>query len=131
MFDLHRFVADCRAALAQSPDHRGVREVVARAVADPDGVLKAMGEPRRAQVDRLHVSKDLVVLNVVWAPYMTVALFFFNFWSSTFIFSYLNIIFFDDALPFYPASQSISITNAGGGGALSWTASDDATWLSV
>lgn len=81
MFDLHRFVADCRAALAQSPDHRGVREVVARAVADPDGVLKAMGEPRRAQVDRLHVSKDLVVLNVVWAPYMTVAPHNHNMWA--------------------------------------------------
>lgn len=34
MFDLDRFVADCRAALAEDKGgHRGVREVVARAVA--------------------------------------------------------------------------------------------------
>ncbi|MEZ5399104.1 MAG: malectin domain-containing carbohydrate-binding protein [Bryobacteraceae bacterium] len=30
-----------------------------------------------------------------------------------------------------PVNQTINITNAGGGGAISWTASDDATWLSV
>ncbi|MCC6664167.1 MAG: hypothetical protein IT375_10510 [Polyangiaceae bacterium] len=81
MFDLHRFIADCRAALKEGPGHRAVREVVARAVSEPDSVLRGMGEPKRAQVDRLHVSKDLVVLNVVWAPYMTVAPHNHNMWT--------------------------------------------------
>ncbi|MEZ5356403.1 MAG: malectin domain-containing carbohydrate-binding protein [Bryobacteraceae bacterium] len=30
-----------------------------------------------------------------------------------------------------PAAQSISVTNTGGGGAVSWTATDDASWLTV
>jgi predicted metal-dependent enzyme (double-stranded beta helix superfamily) len=81
VFDLDRFLADCRAALADRQAQRAVREVVARAVAEPDDVLRAMGEPRRAQVDRLHVAKDLVVLNVVWAPYMTVAPHNHNMWT--------------------------------------------------
>src|SRR5262245_46130213 len=81
MFDLDRFVADCRAALKDGPGHRAMREVVARAGSEPDSVLRAMGEPNRAKVDRLHVSKDLVVLNVVWAPYMTVAPHNHNMWT--------------------------------------------------
>jgi hypothetical protein len=51
MFDLDRFVADCRSALAQDQGgHGAVREVVARAVADPEGVLAGLGEPTRAGV---------------------------------------------------------------------------------
>ena len=39
MFDLDRFIADCREAIAQDSSHKSVREVVARAVADVlDGV---------------------------------------------------------------------------------------------
>jgi alkylation response protein AidB-like acyl-CoA dehydrogenase len=45
MFELDRFIADCRAARAAEGTHRLVREVVARAVRDPASVLKALGEP--------------------------------------------------------------------------------------
>ena len=41
MFDLEQFTADCRAALAADKSHRHVREVVARAVADPAPLLRA------------------------------------------------------------------------------------------
>ena len=47
MFDLDRFAADCRAALAQDHGgHRAVREVVARAVSEPGALLAALGEPK-------------------------------------------------------------------------------------
>jgi predicted metal-dependent enzyme (double-stranded beta helix superfamily) len=72
MFDLDRFVADCRAAHAADRSHKHVREVVARAVSDPAAVLAALGEPRRGGVVKLHHSSDLTVLNVVWAPGMTI-----------------------------------------------------------
>lgn len=71
MFDCAQFIADCRAALAADPSHKQVREVVARAVADPAAVLKGLGEPRRAELQTLYRSDDLTVLNVVWGPYMT------------------------------------------------------------
>jgi len=38
MFDLDRFIADCRSALAQDSSHKAIREVVARAVADPPAI---------------------------------------------------------------------------------------------
>ena len=72
MFDLDQFVADCRAALAADNSHKYVRDVVARAVADPASLLKALGEPKRAGLHKLHQSHDLTVLNIVWAPMMTV-----------------------------------------------------------
>ena len=34
--------------------HKLVREVVARAVADPNSVLKGIGEPKRAEVQKLY-----------------------------------------------------------------------------
>jgi len=68
MFDLDQFVADCRAALVADKSHKGVREVVARAVSDPAAVLKGVGEPRRSEVQKLYHSSDLTILNVIWAP---------------------------------------------------------------
>jgi predicted metal-dependent enzyme (double-stranded beta helix superfamily) len=72
MFDLEQFTAECRAARAADKSHRHVRDVVARAVADPASVLKALGEPKRAGLHKLYQSTDLTVLNVVWAPMMTI-----------------------------------------------------------
>jgi predicted metal-dependent enzyme (double-stranded beta helix superfamily) len=72
MPDLERFIADCRAAHAADPSHKAVREVVARAVADPGAVLKWVGEPKRGEVQTLYHAPDLTILNVVWAPYMTI-----------------------------------------------------------
>jgi len=71
MFDLDQFIADCRAALAVDKSHKLVREVVAQAVSDPEAVLKHLGEPRRAVLQKLHHARDLTILNVIWAPHMT------------------------------------------------------------
>ena len=72
MFDLDQFVAECRAALAEDGSHKAVREVVARAVADPAQVLTGLGEPKQAEVQKLHHSPDLTILNVIWGPRMTI-----------------------------------------------------------
>jgi len=72
MFEVDQFVADCRAAFAEDPTHKAIREVLARAVSDPAAVLKGLGEPRRAEIRTLFHSPSLTILNVVWAPMMTV-----------------------------------------------------------
>jgi predicted metal-dependent enzyme (double-stranded beta helix superfamily) len=71
MFDLDQFIADCRGALAADKSHKMVREVVARAVCDPGSILKQLGEPKRGMLQSLYRSDDLTILNIVWAPYMT------------------------------------------------------------
>jgi predicted metal-dependent enzyme (double-stranded beta helix superfamily) len=72
VFDLDRFIEDCRAAIGADPSHKSVREVAARAVADPAGVIAGLGEPKRAEVQTLYHAPELTILNVVWAPRMTI-----------------------------------------------------------
>jgi predicted metal-dependent enzyme (double-stranded beta helix superfamily) len=70
--ELERFIEDCHQAHAADPSHKAVREVVARAVSEPGAVLKWIGEPRRGEVQKLYHSPTLTILNVIWAPYMTI-----------------------------------------------------------
>jgi predicted metal-dependent enzyme (double-stranded beta helix superfamily) len=71
MFDVERFVEDCRSALKEDDSHKAVREVVARAVTDPAAVVRGLGAPARAGVETLFRADDLTVLNVLWGPRMT------------------------------------------------------------
>ena len=72
MFNLDQFIADCRAALTEDASPKAVREVVARAVADPAAVLKGLGAPQHAEVQKLYHADDLTILNVIWGPQMTI-----------------------------------------------------------
>src|SRR5580658_4332409 len=65
MFDIDRFAADCRAALAERGSD-AIREVVRRAVSEPGGVIAALGEKTGAFADVLVRAPDLTILNVVW-----------------------------------------------------------------
>lgn len=81
MFGLDQFIADCRAALAADHSHKFVREVVARAVSEPSNVLRKLGEPKRAQLQKLYHAPDLTILNVIWAPGMTIMPHDHNMWA--------------------------------------------------
>ncbi len=87
MFDLDRFTADCREAAARDPTHKGVREVVARAVTEPGAVIKGLGEPKRAELQKLYNGPNLTILNVVWGPYMTIMPHNHNMWAVIGIYS--------------------------------------------
>jgi predicted metal-dependent enzyme (double-stranded beta helix superfamily) len=71
MFDSHQFIDDCQVAQRDDPSYRSVREVVARAVADPVAVLKGLGAPTCGEIQTLYRSDSLTILNVIWAPNMT------------------------------------------------------------
>jgi predicted metal-dependent enzyme (double-stranded beta helix superfamily) len=72
MFDLDRFIEDCREAVREDSTHKAVREVLARANADPAAILAALGEPAQAGVTPLYKSTELTILNVVWGKRMTI-----------------------------------------------------------
>ena len=69
MFEKERFLEDCKRAVGEG--QKAVREVVLEAVADPAGIVRALGEPTEAGVTPLYQAQDLTVINFVWAPYMT------------------------------------------------------------
>jgi predicted metal-dependent enzyme (double-stranded beta helix superfamily) len=72
MFNLENFVEDCRAAVQQDPTHRGVADLVERAMRDPAGVIAALGEPTGSSIAPIYRSPELTIINVIWKPMMTV-----------------------------------------------------------
>jgi len=81
MFDVERFVEDCKAAVAEDDSHKAVREILARAVSEPEQVLAGVGEPKEAGFQKLLHRDDLTILNVVWAPLMTLLPHNHNMWA--------------------------------------------------
>lgn len=82
MFDLERFIEACYGTLDEKTPERAAQEVVARAVADPSGLMKAIGEPQKAGVNTLHRSDRLTVLNLVWGPEMQLMPHNHNMWAA-------------------------------------------------
>jgi predicted metal-dependent enzyme (double-stranded beta helix superfamily) len=70
MFDLDRFVEDCATAVSRDSSHRTVREIVKHAVSDPSSLIKRLGEPRKAEAQKIYHSSKLTILNVIWGPQM-------------------------------------------------------------
>jgi predicted metal-dependent enzyme (double-stranded beta helix superfamily) len=72
MFDIERFVAECRAARQEHSPQSAIKEVVARAMARPREVERALGTPQWAEIGTLHRSPELTILKVIWAPGMSI-----------------------------------------------------------
>lgn len=70
MFDLERFIDDCKHAANSDRSHQAVNELVKEAVSNPGDVIKGLGEPTRAGVQNLYQSDNLTILNLVWGPGM-------------------------------------------------------------
>lgn len=79
--ELEQFVADCSAAVMDSAPTKSVRETVARAVADPGALEQILGVPEQGGIQRIHVSEELTILNVIWAPRMTIMPHNHNMWA--------------------------------------------------
>ncbi|MCB1358344.1 MAG: hypothetical protein KDK53_18270 [Maritimibacter sp.] len=71
MFDVDRFISDCREAVRADPSHKAVAEVVTRALSDPGAVLDALGAPTGPGISPLYQSADLTIINLTWVPSMT------------------------------------------------------------
>lgn len=72
MFDIDEFIKDCLSAVREPEPRTAVKEVLARALSDRSAVTEAL-PPRRAEIQKWHVSEELTVLSGVWAPGMTLA----------------------------------------------------------
>lgn len=70
MFQIERFIDQCKAAVKESDALGAVNELVAQAVSEPAQVLRALGEPERSGVKAVYKADDLTILNVCWGPRM-------------------------------------------------------------
>jgi predicted metal-dependent enzyme (double-stranded beta helix superfamily) len=81
VFEIEQFVSDCRAALRETQPSLAVMELMERTVSDDRSLLKALGEPTRADLTVLHSAPDLTVLHGVWAPQMRLYPHNHNMWA--------------------------------------------------
>ena len=72
MFNLEQFMADCQAAVKEHSRQSAIKEIVARAVAHPSELEHALGIPQEAKLVTLYRSIDLTILNLIWAPGMSI-----------------------------------------------------------
>ena len=69
MFDIDEFVSDCARALREAQPRLAVKEVLERAIRQPEPMARAL-PVTRAEIVPLYTSTELSVLKVVWAPGM-------------------------------------------------------------
>ena len=71
MFDLDALLAGCGEAVKETAPSRAVREVLTGALQRPREVADVLGRGT-AGLDILYNSPELTVLNVIWAPLMSI-----------------------------------------------------------
>jgi predicted metal-dependent enzyme (double-stranded beta helix superfamily) len=86
IFDVDDLVVACIAAAADPEPRLAIRDVIERAVADPAAIASAL-PPTRAEMVALHVSSDLTVLKLVWAPGMVLGPHDHRMWAAIGLYS--------------------------------------------
>lgn len=86
MLDVDTFIADCIAAGAEPEPRLAIKAVLERTVARPADVAAAL-PPERAGITGLHVSAELTVLRVVWAPGMALGPHDHRMWAAIGVYS--------------------------------------------
>ena len=80
-FSVDSFLADLHAANADASPRLAVREVVARAVSEPEALAQAFGPLTRGHSTALFRSPGLLVLHIVWPPEISVEPHEHNLWA--------------------------------------------------
>ena len=70
LVDMQKFIEDCIAANKESNPQEAVKEVLAKGVANPSAMLKAIGEPKEAGLKVFLRSKELTIFAASWTPQM-------------------------------------------------------------
>jgi predicted metal-dependent enzyme (double-stranded beta helix superfamily) len=79
-FDVDDFVAECRAALAESKPQLAVKEVLERALSSSSAVADVLAR-EEGGLNPLHHAPDLTIANVVWVPNMSLYPHDHNMWA--------------------------------------------------
>jgi predicted metal-dependent enzyme (double-stranded beta helix superfamily) len=86
MFDVEELVAACQDAIGETEPLLAVRDVLEQAVADQGAIAEVL-PPERGELVPLHVSDELTVLKVVWAPGMVLGPHDHRMWAAIGVYS--------------------------------------------
>ena len=70
-FCLQSFIEQCKLGLLESDSQAAIRESIKEAISSPADVVSALGTPKLAGLETLYHAEDLTILNIIWAPHMT------------------------------------------------------------
>ena len=87
MFNLENFIESCESAVTNNETHLEIKEIVEKAVSDPESLMKAVGEPSKTGASPIFSSSKLTIVNVVWAPWVTIYPHNHNIWAVIGIYS--------------------------------------------
>jgi predicted metal-dependent enzyme (double-stranded beta helix superfamily) len=71
MFDTDRFIDECKRARTENEAPQAMLDIVARAVSEPIALISKLGAPQEAGFQTLFRSDEMTILNLTWAPMMT------------------------------------------------------------
>tara|TARA_B100001996_G_scaffold279083_1_gene219600 strand:- start:87 stop:644 length:558 start_codon:yes stop_codon:yes gene_type:complete len=81
LFEIEKFIQNCKEVINTPDSYHQIRELVTSAVMEKTKIIHAFGEPKRGGVNRIYVSQELTILNLVWAPRMTLKPHNHNMWA--------------------------------------------------
>jgi predicted metal-dependent enzyme (double-stranded beta helix superfamily) len=109
MFDVDQFLSDCQDARAETEPRRAIKEVLARVLDRPDEMAEVL-RPTEGGLNILHLSPDLTVIHVVWAPGMRLYPHDHRMWAAIGIYAGRE----DNTFYRRPEPQSRTLTESGG-----------------
>jgi predicted metal-dependent enzyme (double-stranded beta helix superfamily) len=68
LFTMEQFISRCLTAARGDTPAELIAEIVRDAVAIPHSFVEALGEPGHATINKLYVSDELTILDVIWPP---------------------------------------------------------------
>lgn len=65
---IEQFISRCLTAVQAVNSQALIAETVSDFVAEPHSITNTLGEPIRAAINKLYVSNELTIINVIWPP---------------------------------------------------------------
>jgi len=86
-FNCDTFIKNCISASTDEGAERNITKLVQKAISNPEQLFKELDEPSKAIIEKMYVSDDLTILNLAWAPLMTLRPHNHNTWAVIGVYS--------------------------------------------
>ena len=78
---ISKLIENCLDALNQEKPQQRIKQLIQDIIETPETLYQAIGLPTQGGIEKLFVSERLTVINVVWAPHMTMLPHNHNMWA--------------------------------------------------